>query len=69
MSIDPHACAFPTGHEGDPGLTIRAYIATQLMAAHVVRYGSNMENSRDAVSNADALIAALNSPVEQDQTT
>lgn len=69
MSIDPHACAFPTGHEGDPGLTIRAYIAAHALAHVVGAYTSPEDAAEEAVAHADALIAALNSPVEQDQTT
>lgn len=61
-SIHPDACAFPTGESGDPGLTVRAYVATQVLSGLAQKGDSQYEQeaARRAVRLADALIAELN---------
>lgn len=69
MKIDPNEPAFAMPacqnvHSAVHGLTIRAYMATQIMAAFASRddWGElkDREWAHDAVHAADALIAELN---------
>lgn len=76
MKINPNSPAFTivsqeTGDRGlysviDPGMTIRAYMATKFLAAMITRvdYASTVtsvqEDAAIAIYNADILIAELN---------
>jgi hypothetical protein len=70
MATDPNARAFPKADTGHSGLTIREFAAVQIMASLACRYGietdrgimRNMQRevARQAIMNADTLIAALN---------
>ena len=65
MKIDSNAPAFPSqnGVQYDPGLTIRAEIASRVMAGLVCN-GNLMQprvaTARESILYADALIAELN---------
>lgn len=52
------------GCDPQPGLTVRAYMATKIMASFYTIKGASMEDARGlapiAVKAADALIAELN---------
>lgn len=52
------ACAFPTGAEGDPGLTKREYFAAMAMQGFAA-HGAQSAPAKAAVHWADALLAAL----------
>lgn len=65
MNIDPNSPAFPTVsasvHLPHHGMTIRAEIASRVMAALLGRTGYEFNHAaEDAVIAADALIAELN---------
>jgi hypothetical protein len=61
---NPNNCAFPTGSEGDPGLTIREYFAAVAMQG-LIAGGMSIYNQEGganlSVLWADALIKELNS--------
>lgn len=66
------ACAFPTGAEGDPGLTKREYFAAMAMQGMCANSGgialdADFEQlAKESVEAADALLVALEAtPAQQ----